>query len=352
MLNITKAELCEKLAVVKQVINSKAQIEATRGALIANGRIVGTDLTTFISTPIDTDESFILPFKAIQMIEQLPDGFISISCKDKKICIQSDTITSRFLTFNASDFPALPEISEIEPVAIETEFFKTAISNTIFLAKESTNNPVYGGVCIKHGTDGVDFVACDGIRLVNYTAGSLKNKIDCVVPKQAAAIAVSVCDDSENVLIGATAKHLILDVGDKRIITRVLGGQYLDFKKILNVKRKEIKLDAGLLRGCISRSVVVCSDIMAPVKLEIGNGYMNIEANTTDGTYNENITFENNDEENSIHIGVNSVKFLELLKKFGSGEITLEYTKPTEAIIVRKDSLKAMILPVKLRTEG
>lgn len=352
MLKISKVELCEKLAVVKQVINSKAQIEATRGALIANGRIVGTDLTTFISAPIDTEECFVLPFKAIQMIEQLPDGFININCKDKKICIQSDTITSRFSTFDATDFPALPEISEIEPIAIETEFFKTAINNTIFLAKESTNNPVYGGVCIKHGTEGVDFVSCDGIRLVNYTAASLKNKIDCVVPKQAAAIAVSICGDSENVLIGATSKHLILDIGDVRIITRIFSGQFLDFKKILNVKRKEIKLDLSTLRGCISRSVVVCSDIMAPVKLEIGNGKMSIEANTSDGTYNEDITFENNGEENSVRIGVNSVKFLELLKKFGSGEITLEYTKPTEAIIIRKDSLKAMILPVKLRTEG
>lgn len=352
MLNISKAELCEKLAVVKQVINGKAQIEATRGALISNGRIVGTDLTTFISAPIDTDETFILPYKAIQMIEQLPDGFISISCSDKRICIQSDTITSRFSTFNASDFPAVPEISEIEPVAIETEVFKTAVNNTIFLAKESTNNPVYGGVCIKHGTDGVDFVACDGIRLIKHTADSFKNKIDCVVPKQAAAIAVSVCGDSENVLIGATSKHLILDIGDVRIITRVFSGQFLDYKKILNVSRKEIKLDASVLRGCISRSVVVCSDVMAPVKLEIGNGYMIIEANTADGTYNEDITFENNGEENAVHIGVNSVKFLEILKKFGSGEITLEYTKPTEAIIIKKDGLKAMILPVKLRTEG
>lgn len=352
MLNISKTELCEKLAVVKQVINNKAQIESTRGALISNGRIIGTDLTTFISAPIDTDECFILPFKAIQMIEQLPDGFIQISCKDKKICIQSDTITSRFSTFDASDFPALPEVSDIEPVAIETEIFKTAVNNTVFLAKESTNNPIYGGVCIKHGTDGVDFVACDGIRLVNYTAESLKNKIDCVIPKQAAAIAVSVCGNSDNVLIGATSKHLILDIGDVRIITRVLGGQYLDFKKILNVNRKEIKLDASVLRGCISRSVVVCSDIMSPVKLEIGNGYMNIEANTADGTYNEEISFENNGAESSIIIGINSIKFLELLKKFGNGEITLEYTKPTEAIIIKKDNIKAMILPVRLKAEG
>ena len=352
MLNISKAELCEKLAVVKQVINSKAQIETTRGALISNGRIIGTDLNTFISVPIDTDESFILPFKAIQMIEQLPDGFISISCADKKICIQSDTVTSRFSTLLPNDFPSVPEISEIEPVAIETEVFKTAISNIIYLAKESTNNPIYGGVCIKYGTDGVDFVSCDGVRLADYTAKSLKNKIDCVVPKQAAAIAVSVCGDSESVLIGATSKHLILDIGDVRIITRVLGGQYLDFKKILNVIRKEIKLDVSVLRGCISRSTVVCSDLMHPVKLEIGNGYMIIEANTADGTYNEKITFEENGTENSVLIGVNSVKFLEILKKFGSGEITLEYTKPTEAIIIKKDSLKAMILPVKLRAEG
>ena len=351
MLNISKSDLCEKLAIVKQVINNKAQIEATRGALISNGRIVGTDITTFISAPIDTDESFILPFKAIQMVEQLPDGFIQISSEGRKITIKSETITSRFSTFDAADFPAVPEISEIEPVEIETEIFKTAIGNTISLAKESTNNPAHGGICIKHGTDGVDFVTCDGVRLAKYTADSLKNKIYCVVPRHAASIALSVCGNSENVLIGATSKHLILDIGNTRIITRILGGQFLDYKRILNVERKKIKLDASELRDCISRSVICCSESMSPVKLEIGKNFMSIEADTIDGTYREKILFEDTGEESPIRIGVNSVKFLELLKKF-SGDITFEYTKPTEAIVIEKENFKAMILPVMLKSEG
>lgn len=150
-MKIEKQELASKLNKLKRILPSRPTIECLKGILLKNNSIFVNNLEMAMMTPldIDTEEEFILPQKAIEMIESLPAGQIEITCdKNYSITIKTDNIKNRFQSFNPDEYPdtSLNIDTGEEKTIVPGEVLQEAMNSIIYAVSTNDRKPAITGM--------------------------------------------------------------------------------------------------------------------------------------------------------------------------------------------------------------
>ena len=185
-------------------------------------------------------------------------------------------------------------------------------------------------------------------------------KINCadkhyfVVPSKALLEASRILkEDAENDCeIFVNSKHILFDINGYRIFTRLLEGEFHNYK---NSVPKEFKTEVIVKTSDIVHCLERCSLLLneknkAPVKCTFGNGEIKINCKTGIGRLDDSIEAEINGE--SVLIGFNNKYLLDALKAADTDKVRIQMTGANRAVKIvpfQGDSFTFIVMPVQIK---
>ncbi len=289
---------------------------------------------------------------------------------DCDICIASDERNMVHITGGMSDFtihgvtaeafPNLPVLGGDNAFHISRPLMKDIINSTVFAVAQSEARPILTGELFMIENHTLTVVALDNFRLAMREEKNCvfdnDNTFSFVVPGKALMDLAKLLDDSEDPLrVEFTAKYIIFKLNDTVFFSRLLEGEYLDYKRALPTSNKIFAtIDrSDFIESAERASLLVDEKLRTPLRCRFEDGRLNISCSTQYGTVNDNIRIEK--EGDDIEIGFNNRYLLDALRACKDEKIVASMSTPLMSMIIEpaeKDensNYTYLVLPCKLK---
>ncbi|MBQ6601685.1 MAG: DNA polymerase III subunit beta [Clostridia bacterium] len=360
------ADLAKAAFSVQRTVSGKSTIPSLEGILIEafenKIKLTGYDLevgsTVIIDGDVRTEGKIVLNAKNFcDILRMVPDDTISIETDDRNIAkIKSGEADYSIIATNAEDYPELPTLSKFSPVVVELGLLKDMIKKTIFSVSTGERNPVHNGVKFEISQNKIVLVAVDGARLavrreeINYDEDQ-NGVLNFVVPaKTLGEIQKNTSDDDTPVEIKVGDRHIIFSIGEYKVISRLLEGNFLNYKSAIPISSETtIIVETKRLIESIERTSLIITDKSSPLRLIVENNVLKFSSVTALGTASDRMAADI--EGKNIEIGFNNRFVLDCLKVCDVEKIKIEMISANQPITfspLEGDHFFFLILPVRI----
>jgi len=363
---------CEKnmlvtgLNITGRTVAQKSALSAIEGILCrADGELslTGFNMETAITYKIEAEitdtGACILPARLFgDIIRRLPEGPVTVVVDENyKVSIRSGYASFTISAERADDYPELPDVGSGRKVQIPQNALKDLINGTIFAVSANQGRPIHTGVKFEVENDTISAIAVDGFRLARRTYHS-ENAVDgsfsFVVPAQGLKELEKILQDTDDeVFFTSGAKHIIYHIGEATLISRLLDGEFLDWRRVVPMD-SPIKLVAnvGELASSFERvGLIVSEKYQSPVRCVFSNQVLLLRTNTTIGAAEDRCTIAGDGKE--LEIGFNVRYLADALRVIDTEEVVLELTNGLSPIVMTpvddKQDFIYMVLPVRIK---
>lgn len=285
----SKTALVSGVRTVYKAVSQKATNLVLSGILVettADGlRLVAYDLDlgieTFIPVQVEREGSFVFPAKQFADITgNLPHSEVTLDYSESagSVDVISGRIHFSVKTMPAKNFPELPELVSGKTWSMAEPELRKMIRKTAIATSTDTNRSFLMGICVEADEKGVSMVATDSFRLayrnVEFTTG-LPGKIVAIIPaRMLREVERNLsADGTREVEICITDRHAFVKFGNTRYITRLLEGQFPDYRKIFPESLStRITTDTNSFLAAIGRVSVMCKDEISPIRMSYTGG--------------------------------------------------------------------------------
>ncbi|NLY77128.1 MAG: DNA polymerase III subunit beta [Tissierellia bacterium] len=361
-ININQNTLASHISIVQRGISARSTLQILDGILLEayNGKLklTSTDLEIGIETHLDCnviEEGSIVINSRIfgDIIRKLPNSIISIEVKDNNINIKCESSEFNILGSNPFDYPELPKLIDEDSFRIPGDLFKNAIKKTVFATAKDETRPILTGVLLEIEGNKCSFVSLDGYRLaLSNLSISTDKDIRVIIPGRVLEeLSKILGDDEEEVKISTSAGNIIFNLGDTIVTSRLLEGQFLNYKDIIREEHDtRIEVNRKSLQDSLERASLLAKEEKANlVKLNIQDNEVIVKSNTEIGNVYEKI--ESKQEGDNVNIAFNSKYLLDGIKVIDSEEIELSFMGSLNPCIIKPVDDKNytyLVLPVRL----
>ncbi len=358
-----KNALSDAVSNVQRAVSSKSTMPALEGVLMRseNGRLTlcGYDLELCITTSIDADiqEEGAAVVKArlfAEIIRKLPENKISVMVDDKNIVyISSGNVDYKIVGIPAADYPEIPVINSNDRINLSGELFSGMIRQTIYAIAENDIKPINRGVLFEIEEHVMTMVALDGYRLAirTETIEYEKDKYFIVPGKSLFEVLRLIGENTETISITACGRHIIFRIDDYCIISRLIDGQFINYKASLPTKHStELRVNTRKFIDVVERMSLLLTDKMkSPVRCMIDEGKIKTTCSTTLGQAHDEIEVQMTGD--TVEIGFNNRFLLDALRNSETDEVIMELSGSNKAIVVKPtegNSFLFMLMPMRL----
>lgn len=358
-----KEVLQEAVNTVQKATSTKTTYPILEGILINisdnNVKFTATDLDlgieTYINADIKENGAIVVNSKLFgELIRKLPNDTVTFKTENNNIYINCQKSEFVIVGNSPEEFPQLPAINENSMYEISQDVLKNMIRQTLFSIAQDETRPILTGVLFEVKDGILSFVALDGFRLAlkSYDLGSVNN-ISAVIPgKTLNEISKILEPVEESVKITFTPNHILFNLGNTRIISRLLDGEFINYRQIIpDEYRLRARVNMNELLDSIERASLLAREGKTNlIKFELTEDKMVITSNSQMGKVHEEINMDLEGE--GIKIAFNSKYFLDVLRIIDTEEIYLEFSTNVSPCLVKKvDSPDYiyLVLPVRLQ---
>ncbi|HEY5562249.1 MAG TPA: DNA polymerase III subunit beta [Clostridiaceae bacterium] len=354
--------LIDAISAAQKAVTGKSTKPILQGLLIKaeDGiiTIIGSDIDMSIETKIQADihevGSIVVDSRMFgDIIRKLPNDTIMISTSESNL-IEIICQKSKFnLVFmNPDEFPTLPKINENIILNIPQIILKNMIKGTIFAIAQEETRPILQGVLFELKDNKLNLVALDGYRLALRKENiENANTINAVIPgKSLTEISKILSDVETKVNITFTTNHILFNLGNTKIISRLLEGEFIKYSTILPTEyNSKVTVKKEELLDCIERASLMSKEGSNNlINIDILENNMVITSNSQYGKVREelNIILEGN----TLEIAFNSKYLIDILKNIEEEEIIMEYTSSVSPCIIKNsvnNNSNYLVLPVR-----
>ena len=345
---IEKSIIAPKLTKLKSFI-LKSSTDPVQGVLFKDNCLTVTNFEIGIKTPLEaiTDETFIITPRAIELIENLPDGAIEIIPDENySITIKAARIKNKFQSYDPKMFPKLESQSpDTKAGKISSLNFDKAIKSVIYAVAGFTTKPIFGGILFDSSKGKLNLVGCDGYRLA-WSKIDYENEFSFVVPKTSIQKLMSI-GISGDIEVAYNDRNAIFKSEEYTVYTRLLEGTYLAYQNMFIKRDNKTTINRITLLEAIKRCTI-CADEKnkSIVKLQLEDEKLTISTNSETSEYIEEIKLEAPADE-PLTIAFNGVYLIEFLKSFDCENIQFFFGSPVQPMIAENGEQSALVLPVK-----
>ncbi|MCR4925959.1 MAG: DNA polymerase III subunit beta [Clostridiales bacterium] len=364
-------ELFEACQNVERVVSTKTSIPAIEGILLKaeNDKLflTGYDLEVGINTSLDvkveSSGSIILNARLLcDILRKLPDEKVIIESDERQLTvIKSGAADYKLVGIDANEYPELPSVIGGFPVVLSQELLKNMIRQTIFAVAPvaSNNKVVHTGVKFEIEDKMLKLIAVDGFRLSIRTeplANYDGENMSFIVPaKTLSEVLKLIGEENADISIGVGKRHIVFDVNGYNIVSRLLDGEFLDYKSAIPKSfDTTVNVSTKLLSDSIERTSLLITDrIKSPVKFIFDEDSIKISSITALGSASDKITAEI--EGPRVEIGFNNKFIIDALKASDTDKVRIKLNNSTSPIIilpVEGESFIFLVLPVRLKNEN
>ena len=361
-------ELNTALSIVSRALAVRSTKPILEGILFESCdeglRLTCTDLALGIETTLPATFSeegrAVLPGKLLcEIIRKLPGGSCDIAIGERmQATIRCASIRTTITGFDPVEYPELPQV-EGESFSLPQNTLKDMIGRTLFAIAQDESRPILTGCLMEINHTEMRVVALDGFRLAlrKENVQGPNAEINAVVGGRVLGdIAKILADTEEEASLCFTKTHIRLNIGQTRIVARLLEGEFINYKHIIPTeKATQVKVSRKLLLESSERAALLAREGKNNlIKMDFNIDQLILTSNAEIGDVFEVIPIENQGD--PIKIAFNSKFFIDALKVIDRDEMSIELTTSVgPAVIVPADGSDEfiyLILPVRIAEEA
>ena len=285
-------ELSEACSNVMRAVSTKVTIPTIEGILIECGSdtlsLTGYDFEFGINTTLQANVvepgAIVINAKVISdIIRKLPDGNVTFDVSGTSVSIISGAAQYSIMGIDADDYPELPSVSGGYPLFLNCEMLQGMIAQTLFaVADNESAKPVHTGLKFEMTLNELTLIGVDGFRLAvrKETVKYDGEDISFIVPKKTIRELIKLMgnDADKNISISVGKRHIVFDIDNYSIISRLLDGDFLDYKvSIPKTATTTVLINTDDAIECIERTLpVIENDKKNPIRCLFNNDEMRV----------------------------------------------------------------------------
>ncbi len=347
-MRIQKTELSQKLNKIKGVVPRKGLYPALQGILVGDGYLIANNTEMTVKAKLEgaEGESFIIPDRAFDLINNLPEGEIEISgMPNNTIAIKADRIKNTYQTLAPEQFPVMAAQGEGSEVTIRADMLLESMKRVSY-AISAGGNSTMSSMCLQANSGKLNFVGLDG-HVLAWDKIDYDGEFQLLIPKNTVDKLKSL-GMSGDVQIRHCKTGAVFITEEFEVHTRLIDGEYFKYQTMFN----ELPLHTTVSRIALLDAMVrakMCTEERCPVKFEL-DGHslgLGIKDRTTD--YHEVVELQEGIAK-ALTIGFNARLVLETLKAFDCENIRISFGGSKMPMIVEAgdSDFKAIVLPVAI----
>ena len=358
-----KQKLQEGILITQKAITGKSTMPILEGIYIEATKegltLIGSDMDVSIETKVEADVldegSVVIDSKIFgEIIRKLPNSDIRIEIiENNTVQITCQKSVFNVVYMDASDYPSLPKIDEDKKIEVPQNILKNMIKCTSFAIAQDETRPILQGILFEIKNRKLNLVALDGYRLAiksEYLDSDFD--IEVVIPGKTLNEVSKILEDIDSIVnITFTNNHILFNLKQTKIISRLLDGKFVNYNSLLPQEHKLVmSVDKQELQNGIERASLMAKEGNSNlINLDIKEDNLIITSNSQLGKVREEVSINLQGE--GVQIAFNSRYLLDVLKNMEDEEVVMEMTSSVSPCVIKSkqtDSYKYLVLPVRL----
>jgi DNA polymerase-3 subunit beta len=358
----TKEDLVHGLSLVGRAVSTRTAIQILSGILLeARGddlRLAATDmelsLRAAVPARVEGDGAIVLPGRTLVDIARLLPGedvTIEHSPTESVVHIGSGSASYTLHTYNAEDFPRLPELADTQTFEVDREALLETIARVARAASRDEARPVLTGVLVQFTGDKLVMAATDSYRLAvkETTLAAPAPDLEAIVPSRALQELSRVAGDADEIAVGVQENQVLFSVGSVWLTTRRIDGQFPNYRQLLpETFEHELTVPRAELLDVVRRASVMIQRA-TPLQLRFADGEVTVVARTHEvGESKESMPVAYTGE--PLDIGFNAEFLREGLESVEGDDVRLKLISPLRPAILTDegDDFTYLVMPIRL----
>jgi DNA polymerase III subunit beta len=358
----SRDELNRQLAIVSRAASTRTTVQVLAGVLLRSEEgkleLFATDMEISLRTPLEaevaSEGAVVVPGKLLaELARLLPGEEVSIEHRQGEgvVEIVSGAAVYRIHTYNAEDFPRLPDPAGTTMVAIDAEAVLETAAKVSRAASRDESRPVLTGILVRFEGENLVMAATDSYRLaVKETSMSEPGpELDAIVPARALMELSRVAQGASDLQLGLQENQVLFASDGILLTTRRIEGQFPNYHQLLPESfESEVTLPRDELLEVVRR-VSVMAQRNAPLRLRFAEGELTVSAQTQDiGEAHETMPAAFSGD--ALDIGFNPEFLRDGIESVDGDELRLKLISPLRPAVLQGtgDDFSYLIMPIRL----
>lgn len=356
-------ELSEALLRVSKAISSKItnpilegiKMTAEDDTLTLSATDTELSIEKKIKANVKSEGETVVPGRFItEFVKKLTNSIIDLEVNEKnQMKIKYEESESIIQCYNPVEYPGFKKINTNNYFALTSKDFKSCVNKTIFSVALDDSRPILKGVLFDITKKEVSVVALDGYRLAKVKkAVSANIEKSIVVPARSLSELSKLMDDSDEIINIYVDEYTIMaDLGDTKVTSRLLEGDYINYKQIIPANYETfVTVNKAQFEESLERATLLSKTSNSNfVRFEMKENNILLTSNSELGNLKENIpvTLAGKD----LIISFNPRYFLESFKAVSNDFVKICFNDPARPCVIvptDNDEFLYLILPVRV----
>lgn len=339
----SKKMLVNKIGMAQKAVSQKTSLEALKHLVLeaSNNELVITgydlDLGIIAKMEADVEVSGKVAINSRlfgEIVRKTPEDVLALEYlkEENKLLILSGKSTFQIVAGNLEEFPPLPTIVEESKFTLNSKDFTLMINETKMAISQDISKPILTGALMEVNENSVTMVALDGYRMAiseHKIETGVKDSKKVVIPGKTLNDVSSILGSNNLDIQFSTDvndKYLCVEFEDVKIISRLLEGEYIEYRKLLPAEFKtEISVSRLAFLNAIERATILAAhEKNSLVKFSITDDFIQATTNSSMGDLSEQVDIDKTGD--SLNIAFNSRYLTEALRALSCEHVTLKFT--------------------------
>jgi len=294
-LTVSREEFTRQLAVVSRAASTRTTVQVLAGILLRAGggrlELAATDMEISLRSSLEaevvSEGAVVVPSKLLaDLVRLLPAEEVSVEHRPGEGVaeIVSGAASYKLHTYNAEDFPRLPETAGVELMSVDADAVLETAGRVGRAASRDESRPVLTGVLVRFEGQDLVMAATDSYRLAvkETSMGSSGPELDAIVPARALGELTRIAQGADGLQVGVLENQVIFVTDGVLLTTRRIEGQFPNYRQLLpETSEHELALPRDELLEVVRR-VSVMAQRNAPIRMRFAEGELTVSAQTQD----------------------------------------------------------------------
>ena len=358
----SKDDLAQALGVVSRALSTRTSVQILSGILLeargAELRLAATDmevsLRATVPAQIEGDGSIVLPGKTLVDIARLlPGDEVTIEHKPSEsvVHVTAGSASYTLNTYNAEDFPRLPEVDAVATFAVDRESLLETIARVARAASRDESRPVLTGILVQFGSGKLVMAATDSYRLAvkETTFSGNVPDLEAIVPSRSLQELARIAGSGDEVEIGVQENQVLFASDGVWLTTRRIDGQFPNYRQLLPESFEyELTIPRIELLDVIRRASVMIQR-STPLQLRFAEGELTVVARTHEvGESKESLPVAFTGD--TLEIGFNADFLRDGLELLDTEDVRVKLISPLRPAVIQGegDDFTYLVMPIRL----
>jgi DNA polymerase-3 subunit beta len=329
-------------------------LRAEAGKLQLAATDMELSLRTSLDAAVDSEGAVVVPGKLLtDLARLLPGEEVALEHRQGEglVEIVSGSASYRIHTYNAEDFPRLPDPASTEMAAIDAEALLETSAKVGRAASRDESRPVLTGILVRFEGDKLIMAATDSYRLAvkETSMSTAAPELDAIVPARALLELGRLAAGASELQLGVQENQVIFATDGVLLTTRRIEGQFPNYRQLMpETFEHELALPREELLDVVRR-VSVMAQRNAPLRLRFAEGELTVSAQTQDvGEARESMPAAFTGE--ALEVGFNPEFLRDGIESAEGDELRLKLISPLRPAVLQgaSEDFSYLIMPIRL----